>query len=71
LEAIVVAAITINGTKLTDTEAAIFRMALASFGDILANEVGFKDDGIPLTDRYQTDTAYVLALIEGRAPRTQ
>ena len=24
----------------------------------------------PLTDRYQTDPAHVLALIEGRAPRT-
>jgi hypothetical protein len=44
---------------------------LASFADIMANQLGFKDDDIPLTDQYQADTAHVLALIEGRAQRTQ
>ena len=39
--------------------------------DIMANQLGFKDDGIALTDRYQSDTARVIALIEGRAQRTQ
>lgn len=63
--------ITVNGTRLTDNEARIVRLALASFADILANELGFKDDGIALTDRYQTDTAHVIALIEGTAQRTQ
>jgi hypothetical protein len=39
------AEITVNGTWLTDNEARIVRLALASFADILANELGFKDDG--------------------------
>lgn len=63
--------ITVNGTRLTDNEARIVRLALASFADILANELGFKDNGIALTDQYQADTAHDLALIEGRAQRTQ
>jgi hypothetical protein len=37
----------------------------------MAYQLGFKDDGIPLTDQYQADMAHVLALIEGRAQRTQ
>lgn len=65
------AAVTVNGTRLTNNEARIVRLALATFADIMANQLGFKDDGIALTDRYQTDTAHVLALIEGRAARTQ
>jgi hypothetical protein len=65
------AEITINGTRLTNNEARMVRLALASFAEIMANQLGFKDDGIPLTDQYQADTAHVLALIEGRAQRTQ
>ncbi len=57
------AAITVNGTRLTDGEARIVRLALGTFADIMANQLGFKDDGIAVTDRYQTDTAHVLALI--------
>ena len=55
------AEITVNGTRLSDKEAAIVRIALASFADILANQLGFKDDGIALTDQYQADAAHVLA----------
>lgn len=65
------ASITVNGTKLTDNEAMVIRLALATFADILANQLGFRDDGIPLTDSYQTDTAHVRALIDDRMPRTQ
>ena len=65
------AEITVNGSRLTNNEARMVRLALASFADIMANKLGFKDDGIPLTDQYQADTAHVLALIEGRAQRTQ
>ena len=28
------------------------RLALATFEDVLAHELAFKDDGIPITDRY-------------------
>jgi hypothetical protein len=65
------AEITVNGTRLTDNDARIVRLALATFADIMANQLRLKADGVALTDRYQTDTAHVLALIEGRAPRTQ
>jgi hypothetical protein len=63
--------ITVDGTKLTDDESRMVRLALESFADILANELGFKDDGIALTDRYQTDVARIRALINGKAPRAQ
>jgi hypothetical protein len=65
------AVITVNGTRLTGTESMVIRLALATFADILANQLGFKDDGIALTDQYQTDVAHVRALIEGRASRIQ
>jgi hypothetical protein len=65
------AEITVNGTRLTDSEARVVRLALATFADIMANQIGFKDDGVAVTDRYQADTAHVLILIEGRARRTQ
>jgi hypothetical protein len=65
------AAITVNGTRLTPHRGKDRSAALATFADIMANQLGFKDDGIPLTDQYQTDTAHVLAVIEGREQRPQ
>jgi hypothetical protein len=49
----------------------VIRLALATFEDILANRLGFKDDGIALTDQYLTDVAHVRALIEGSTGRIQ
>ncbi len=37
------AEITVNGTRLTNNEARMVRLALASFADIMANQLGFKD----------------------------
>jgi hypothetical protein len=65
------AAITVNGSRLTDTESRVIRLAVATFADILENQLGFKDDGIALTDQYLTDVAHVRALIEGRTSRIQ
>jgi hypothetical protein len=65
------AAITVNGTRLTDSESRVIRLAMASFADILANEIVLKKDGIALTDQYRTDVALVRALIDGRAQRSQ
>jgi len=65
------AEITVNGTRLTDNEAMMVQLALATFADILADQLGFKDDGIPLTDRYQSDVAHVRSLLEFRRDRTQ
>jgi hypothetical protein len=58
--------IIVNGTRRTGNEATIIRMALASFASILANKLGLKDDGIALTDQYQSATARVLALMDVR-----
>jgi hypothetical protein len=46
------AEITVNGTKLRANQSKVVRLALATLADILANDFGFKDDGIPLTDQY-------------------
>lgn len=63
--------ITINGTRLRDDEVRIVRLALEAFSDILENQLDFKDDGIPISDKYVTDTARVLSLINGRTERKQ
>jgi len=63
------ARIDINGTRLTNNEAMVVRVALAAFADILATQLGFKDDGIAVSDRYQTDVARVVALLD--SPETR
>jgi hypothetical protein len=65
------AEITVNGTKLTNNEAMVVRLAMATFADVLATQLGFKDAGIALTDQYQADVAHVRVLIDGRSPRVQ
>jgi len=65
------AEIAVNGTELTGSEVRVVRVALEALANILANDLGFKDEGSPLTDRYQTDIAHVLALIEKRQSRAQ
>jgi hypothetical protein len=57
------AEITINGRHFTDNEAMVVRAAVAIFADILATGLGFKDDGVALTDRNQADLAPVRALL--------
>jgi hypothetical protein len=52
---------------LTENELMVVRLALATSKDVLANELGFKDDGISLTDRYMTDIARVRALLTPNA----
>lgn len=44
-------------------------MALEAYSDILENQLCIKDDGIPISDKYVTDTTHVLALINGRTER--
>lgn len=65
------AGIIVNGSRLTHDETRIVRLALEAFADILENQLEFKDDGIPISDKYVADTAHVLALINGRAERKQ
>lgn len=49
----------------------VVRLAMATFADVLATQLGFKDAGITLTDRYQADVAHVRALLEIRPHRAQ
>ena len=67
------AQITVNGTRLTNTESAVVRVALAALDEVLSEGLGLRDDGIALTDRYMVDVTHVRKLIEGRdrPPRTQ
>jgi hypothetical protein len=65
------AEITVNGTNLTNDEARVVRVALATLADALSIQLEYKDNGIPLTDQYQTDVANVRALIDGRMLRSQ
>ena len=65
------ALITVNGTRLSTDEARIVRLALESFEDVLANALGFKDDGIALTDKYLTDVAHIRLLIDGKPSQPQ
>jgi hypothetical protein len=63
--------ITVNGTGLSADEARIVRLALESFEDVLANALGFKDDGTALTDKYLTDVTRIRLLIANKVPRAQ
>lgn len=65
------ATITINGATLTDTESMTVRVAIDTLANVLAEGLGFRDDGIALTDRYMTSLSRIQALIERRAPKTQ
>jgi hypothetical protein len=63
------AEITVNGSKLTDNESRMVRLALAAFADLLANDAEVQDDGAALTERYQAFVSRIQALIEGRQQR--
>jgi hypothetical protein len=65
------AEITINGTKLSDTESMTVRVAIDTLANVLAEGLGFKDDGIALTDRYMTSLSRIQTLLESRETRKQ
>ena len=58
------AEIVIDGTKLTDNEAMIVRVAVGAFiSELSDGHLGFVIDGVPITDRYQSDAGYVHSLL--------
>jgi hypothetical protein len=65
------AEITINGAKLTDTESMTVRVAIDTLANVLAEGLGDKEDGIPLTDMYMTSLSRIQTLLENREPRKQ
>jgi hypothetical protein len=65
------AVITINGAKLTDAESMTVRVAIDTLANVLAEGLGLKHDGIPLTDRYMTSLSRIQTLLENREARKQ
>lgn len=58
------AEIVIDGTKLTDNEAMIIRVAVGAFiSELSDGRLGFVIDGVPITDRYQSDAGYIHSLL--------
>ena len=58
------AEIVIDGTKLTDDEAMVVRVAVGAFiSELSDGNLGFVIDGVPITGRYQSDAAYVHSLL--------
>ena len=54
----------IDGTKLTDNEAMIIRVAVGAFiSELSDGHLGFVIDGAPITDRYQSDAGFVHSLL--------
>jgi hypothetical protein len=65
------AVITINGVRLSDAESMIVRVAIDTLANVLAEGLGFDNDGIALTDRYMAALSRIQALLESREPRKQ
>jgi len=65
------AEIKINGTKLTESESMTVRVAIDTLANVLAEGLGFKDQGIELTDRYMTSLSRIQTLLEKRESRKQ
>jgi hypothetical protein len=57
------AVVTINGTRLTETESMTVRVAIDTLANVLAEGLGFENDGIALTDRYMASLSRVQSLL--------
>ena len=65
------AEITINGVKLSDAESMTVRVAIDTLANVLAEGLGFENDGIALTDRYMASLSRIQNPLESREPRKQ
>lgn len=65
------AEITINGTKLTDSEAMTIRVAVDTLANVLAEDVGGEGEGKTLADRYMAALGNIQTLLESRQTRKQ
>ena len=65
------AVITINGVSLSDAESMTVRVAIDTLANVLAEGLGFENDGIALTDRYMTSLSRIQTLLESRGTRKQ
>jgi len=65
------AEITINGTRLSDSESMTIRVAVDTLANVLAEDLGAKGDGKALADRYMTALSSIQSLLESRQTRKQ
>jgi hypothetical protein len=63
--------ITINGTKLNDSESMTVRVAIDTLANVLAEGLGLERDGIALTDPYMTSLSRIQTLLESKESRKQ
>jgi hypothetical protein len=64
------AEITINGTRLSDSESMTIRVAVDTLANVLAEDVG-EGEGKVLADRYMSALSRIQALLEIRQARKQ
>jgi hypothetical protein len=65
------AEITIDGIKLTEGEAMVIRVAVGAFISTLGGGLGFRNDGVPIADSYESDAVRVhKMLLKSCEPRT-
>ena len=65
------AEITINGTRLSDSESMTIRVAVDTLANVLAEDLGGEGDGKALADRYMTALSSIQSLLESRQNRKQ
>lgn len=65
------AEITINGTKLTDSQSMTIRVAIDTLANVLAEGLALEGDGQSLADRYMSSLTRIQALLESRETRKQ
>ena len=65
------AEITINGTRLSDSESMTIRVAVDTLANVLAEDLGAEGDGKALADRYMTALGNIQSLLESRQTRKQ
>jgi hypothetical protein len=65
------AEITINGTKLTDSQSMTIRVAIDTLANVLAEGLALEGDGQSLADRYMGSLTRIQALLESRETRKQ
>ncbi len=64
------AEITINGTRLSDSESMTVRVAIDTLANVLAEDVG-EGEGQLLDDRYMSALSSIQSLLESRQSRKQ
>lgn len=65
------AAITINGTKLSDSESMTIRVAVDTLANVLAEGLEMDGEAQALTERYLAALTHIQTLLDSREERKQ